>query len=141
MAKSGPIIIIEDDYDDQEIIGDTLKELEISNNILFFTNASEGFNYLKTTKEQPFLIICDINLPGINGLEFKNQIDNDRHLRQKSIPFVFLTTTANRDAVNKAFTEMTVQGFFEKTSSLSELKKMLNAIIQYWQISKNPNTG
>ncbi|WP_018614056.1 response regulator [Segetibacter koreensis] len=141
MARSGPIIIIEDDYDDQEIIHDILKELEVPNNIIFFTNGSDGLKYLKTTNEQPFLIICDVNLPGINGLEFKKQIDNDSYLRQKSIPFVFLTTSASRDAVNKAFTEMIVQGFFEKSSSLSELKQMLKTIIEYWKISKNPNTA
>ncbi len=141
MAKAGPIVIIEDDYDDQEFIHDTLKELQIPNTIIFFSNTTDAFMYLKSTHDSPFLIICDINLPGTNGLEFKQQLDADDYMRERSIPFVFLTTSASKPAVKEAFTQMTVQGFFEKTTSLTFMKNMLRAIIEYWTLSKHPNSG
>lgn len=59
----------------------------------------------------PLIILCDINLPGQTGLQFKKQIDNDDELRQQSIPFVFISTNASREPVTEAYTKMTVQVF------------------------------
>jgi two-component SAPR family response regulator len=73
MAKKGPIIIIEDDAEDEEIFKDILKELSISNKIIWFTDAHAAFDYLKTTSEQPFIIFSDVNLPKQNGVEFKRR--------------------------------------------------------------------
>ncbi len=73
MAISGPIIIVEDDIDDQEIFADVIKELGISNELIFFPRCPEALQFLQTSTKQPFIIICDINLPGLNGLEFKNK--------------------------------------------------------------------
>ncbi len=140
MAKTGPIIIVEDDADDQEIMGTLMREMNVLNKLLFFSKCDDAFRYLKTTNEQPFIIICDVNLPVVGGLDFKKRIDNDPELRRKSIPFIFLTTTIERKAVNKAYTEMTVQGFFKKSSSINEIKHLLGLIIEYWKNCKHPNT-
>src|SRR3954447_12198428 len=140
MAKSGPIVIVEDDIDDVEIITDVFKELDTPNKLTFFSNGPDAFHYLKTTTEQPFIILCDINLPMVNGLNFKKQIDSDPQLRQKSIPFIFLSTSAGKRAVTEAYTEMTVQGFFKKDSSIDEIKKALTLIIDYWKLCKHPNS-
>ncbi len=139
MAKSGPIIIVEDDIDDQEIITDLLRELKVPNKIIFFIKSPDAFEYLKTTEQQPFIILCDINLPGVNGLDFKKQIDDDQELRQKSIPFIFFSTSDDTRVVTEAFTKMTVQGYFKKSSSIPELKKTLGLIIDYWKLSKHPH--
>jgi CheY-like chemotaxis protein len=85
----GPIIIVEDDRDDRFIIAEVLKELNIPNKTLWFSKCMEAFDYLKSNDDQPFIIICDINLPEVNGIEFKRQVDSDPELRRKSIPFVF----------------------------------------------------
>src|SRR5688500_18498841 len=65
-SKSGPLIIIEDDLDDQEIIKEILKSLDISNTLLFFSDGTEALTYMQTMTEQPFLILCDVNLPKMN---------------------------------------------------------------------------
>ena len=140
MAKSGPIIIIEDDVDDESIMEDILKDLKISNKLVWFTKAEEAFRFLKTTSEQPFIIFCDVNLPRLNGVEFKRQIDNDKELRKKSIPFIFYSTSVDQQTVNEAYTQMTVQGFFKKSESYEESKKHIKVIIDYWQACKHPNT-
>ncbi len=137
-SKPGPLMIIEDDLDDQEIIKEILQSLEISNQILFFNDGTEALSYLQTTTDQPFLIICDVNLPKMNGLEFRIEINNDERLRKKSIPFIFFSTNAGRDTVQKAY-DLTVQGFFTKSSTLQELENTLAMIITYWTHCKHPN--
>lgn len=137
-SKSGPLIIIEDDLDDQEIIKEILQSMGISNTLLLFSDGTEALTYLQTTTEQPFLIICDVNLPKMNGLEFRIEINNDERLRKKSIPFVFFSTNASRDTVVRAY-DLTVQGFFTKSATLRELQDTLAMIINYWSYCKHPN--
>lgn len=137
-SKNGPLVIIEDDLDDQEIIKEIFESLALTNALLLFIDGFEALTYLQTTTEQPFLILCDINLPKINGLELREQINKDERLRKKSIPFIFFSTNASRDAVEKAY-EMTVQGFFVKDHSLKELRDRLSMIIRYWSYCKHPN--
>ena len=134
------IVIIEDDIDDEEIFESIIREIGIENEIKWFTESDSAFEFLKTTKEKIFLIFSDINLPGMNGIEFKRKIDSDPELRRKSIPFVFLSTQATQRDVNEAYTELTVQGFFKKGSSYSEIRDMLKNIFEYWRTSKHPNS-
>lgn len=141
MANAGPILIIEDDTDDQEMIERAIREAGTTNNIVFLDNGADALEYLKTTPVQPFLIFCDINMPKLNGIELKMKIDQNPDLRKKSIPFVFFTTTANRMSVNLAYTRMTIQGFFEKSSNHVELVTTLKIILDYWSKCRHPNVG
>ena len=138
--KSGPIILIEDDADDKDVFQDILKDLELSNPVIWFQNCDDAFSYLKTSSEQPFIIFCDVNLPGLSGIECKRQMDDDKALRKKSIPFVFHSTSINQKTVDEAYTKMTVQGFFQKKSTYSELKETIKLIVAYWEECKHPNT-
>jgi CheY-like chemotaxis protein len=140
MAKSGPILIVEDDPDDQEIYKQIIKDIGVQNKIIFFSLASDGLKYLKETTEQPFVILCDINLPVINGIQFKQRIDSDPYLRRKSIPFIFFSTSAEKSQVHKGYTELTVQGFFKKEYSVEEMSKSLSVIFAYWELCKHPNS-
>jgi response regulator RpfG family c-di-GMP phosphodiesterase len=139
--KEGPIILVEDDLDDQEIFRDIVKELKVPNELIIFDNCPKAFRYLKDTPDQPFIIFCDVNLPGQNGIEFKKQIDEDKELRRKSIPFVFYSTSINQETVNEAYTKMTVQGFFQKKENYQEIKSNINLILDYWKTCKHPNTA
>ena len=137
--KSGPIIVIDNDIDDQEVFKDILESLEVSNKVISLDDCNDAFAYLKSTTEQPFIIFCDVNLPGLSGTEFKRQIDKDPQLRKKSIPFIFYSTSVNQKTVNEAYTQMTVQGFFQKKNSIGEIKNAIQLIINYWQECKHPN--
>lgn len=138
--KTGPIVILEDDVDDHELFKDVLKELKITNEVLWFTSSSEVIEFLKNTEDQPFIIFSDINLPGLSGIELKRVIDADENMRKKSIPFIFYSTAANQEEVNKAYTQMTVQGFFQKPSRYADIKTNIKIIFEYWMICKHPNT-
>lgn len=140
MASSGPIILVEDDPDDETLLSDIFEELNITNRRVWFRNSKPAFNYLKTMPEQPFLILSDVNLAGDSGIEFKRRIDNDPQLRAKSIPFVFYSTSVDQRAVNEAYTKMTVQGFFKKGNNYEKMKKDIKLIFDYWQNCKHPNS-
>ena len=138
MPKDGPIIIIEDDMDDRFTLEEALKKANVNNELVFFDNGPDAFIYLRSTQEQPFIILCDVNLPRQNGIEFKRELDNDPALRELAIPFIFYTTFVSQYAVNEAYKNMTVQGFFQKNNTHKELKDVIRIIIDYWRICRQP---
>jgi response regulator RpfG family c-di-GMP phosphodiesterase len=140
MSRSGPILLIEDDSDDKMIFEMIIRELEIPNQMIWFDNTMDAFKFLCTTSESPFLIFCDINLPGQNGLDFKKQVDDVPELRKKSIPFMFFSTTASQEDINEAYTQMTVQGFFKKGYDYEGMKNLIKTIFEYWTVCRHPNT-
>ena len=132
-----PIIIIEDDPDDRDIIKALCAEIGICNNLLFFENAPDALAYLRDTSVKPFILLCDINMPGMDGLEMREEINKDEQLRKKSIPFIFFSTAASDSQVARAY-DMTVQGFFLKENTFQETKETLEIIVKYWQRCKHP---
>lgn len=138
--KNGPIILVEDDPDDQEFITDALATLGVKNEIIIFENGQKAYAYLKSTEDQPFLILSDLNLPVMNGLQLKAEIHTNDYLRNKSIPFIFLSTSADKRAVTEAF-ELCVQGFFVKENTYEGIQQQLKQIIDYWKNCRHPNSA
>ena len=134
----GPIIFLEDDADEQEILKEVVQRI-IPNDVRFFTDGESLLHYLRTTAEQPFLIISDVNVPVLNGLEVKRIINADDFLRHKSIPFVFLSTSAERKAVEDAY-DMNSQGFFLKQNTMTGIEAHLRLILDYWTHCKHTNS-
>ncbi len=132
MNKNGPIIIIEDDPDDQELFEDIFKELEYTNPVLYFFDGEKALAYLSTSKDQPFLILSDINLPKLNGFKLREKIHNNEQLRLKCIPYLFFTTSIDQRSVIEAYSQ-SIQGFFTKPSSYKELSRIIKNIIGYWK--------
>lgn len=139
MSKTGPIILIEDDEDDKHIFETIVKDLGYKNLILWHKNAGEAFEYLCATTDSPFVIFSDVNLPGLNGLDFKAKIDDVPELRKKSIPYIFYSTSANQHDVNRAYTQMTIQGFFKKEGDYEVMKNNIKVILEYWTVCRHPN--
>ena len=139
MAKSGPIIVVEDDIDDLDILKEALRENDCKHELVCFSTGPDAFHFLKNTSQQPFLILCDVNLPRQNGIEFKTQIDSDKDLRDKSIPFIFYSTHVSQYAVNEAYKNLTVQGFFQKNDTYEEFRNVIKTMIDYWTLCKHPN--
>ena len=138
MSKKGSIIIVEDDPDDQLILREVLEELQVENQLVFFENCDSAYGYLMSASEKPFLIICDINLPKMNGVELKQKIDSTDLLRKKAIPFVFLTTSDEQATIDDAYRITNLQGYFKKGSSMNEIKKRVKCILDYWQEALHP---
>jgi CheY-like chemotaxis protein len=132
MNKSGPIIIIEDDIDDQEILIEIFQRLEYKNEVIYFNDGNKALEYLEKTDIQPFLILSDINMPKINGFELRNLIFTNERLQTKCIPYLFFTTASNKISVLEAY-KLSVQGFFVKPSSVKQLEITIKKIVEYWQ--------
>lgn len=138
MNKEGPIIIIEDDLDDQEILTEVFKELNYNNEILFFGDGEVALEFLTNTKVEPFIIFSDINMPKLNGVELREKVHNNEDLRLKSIPYLFFTTTAQQEHVVDAYSK-SIQGFFVKPDRYQELKRTIKIIVEYWVECISPN--
>jgi CheY-like chemotaxis protein len=138
MNKTGPIVIIEDDLDDQEILNEVFKALDCKNEIIFFSDGEKALDYLTGTTIEPFIIFSDVNMPKLNGIELREKVHENEDLRIKSIPYLFFTTSAEQQHVIDAYSK-SIQGFFVKPNSMRELREMIKSIMDYWQRCVSPN--
>lgn len=138
MNKTGPIIVIEDDPDDQAILAEIFLNLAYPNKVIYFFDGNEALDFLNLTETQPFLILSDINMPKINGFELRNKVFMNEQLQQKCIPYLFFTTGANKKSVMEAYA-MSVQGFFLKPANMQQFENTIKKIVEYWQECIAPN--
>ena len=138
MNKTGPIVIIEDDLDDQYILTEIFKELNYKNELVFFGDSLQALQYLTDTDIEPFLVLSDINMPKLNGMELREKIHNNEDLRLKSIPYLFFSTSAEQKNVIDAYSR-SIQGFFVKPTNYDKLKSVIIKIVEYWQECESPN--
>lgn len=136
--KSGPVIIIEDDADDQEFLTEIFQKLNYQNKILFFFDGQEALDYISDTDDPPFLILSDINMPKLDGFALRDKLKTDERLSNKCIPYLFFSTAANQQSVIEAYSQ-SVQGFFVKQNTMAELEKTIGAIMEYWRRCAAPN--
>ncbi len=137
MNKQGPIVIIEDDVDDREILSEIFNSISLENEVKFFGTGHDALSFLENTDEHAFLIFSDFNMPLMSGVEVKEAIMNSTQDRIKAIPFVFFTTAAPKKAVLQAY-QHCAQGFFLKPNSYSALKELVFNIITYWKTCEAP---
>jgi CheY-like chemotaxis protein len=138
MNRRGPIIVIEDDLDDQEVLQDAFQELGYKNEIIFFQDGYEALTFLTETDVEPFIVFSDINMPKLNGIELREKIHQNEQLRLKSIPFLFFSTSAEQTHVVDAYSK-SAQGFFIKPTSFEAIKDILGTILEYWLKCVSPN--
>ena len=137
MIFNEPIIIIEDDSDDIDIIVDCLQEMGVKNKVEIFRNADTAYTFLCRKEINPFIILSDINLPGINGFQLRDKIHEDEELRRKCIPYIFITTTGDSKYIFEAYSK-NAQGFFIKPNNHLAWKKLLSITFDYWDGSQKP---
>lgn len=133
-----PIIFLDDDTDDHFIFSEICKKINVRNPLKFFRNGEDLLQYLRVTDDRPFIIFSDINMPQMSGLVLRRHINEDDHLREKSIPFVFFSTAASPEQIKEAY-HLTVQGFFLKEATFDDLEQTLGMVLSYWKKCKHPN--
>lgn len=138
MNKKGPIVVIEDDLDDQMMLTEVFKILKTENKIRFFNDGEEALIYLRQPHVYPFLILSDVNMPKLSGFELKQMVHTNEALSVKCIPYLFFTTAVNEKAVYDAYT-MSAQGFFVKPNSFDELVATLGVMTEYWKRCYSPS--
>lgn len=134
----GKIILVDDQTYEKDLLNNALEEKGWGIKVEYFDNVRDALTHLQENVDEIFLIISDINMPGMNGMEFKKAIDSDEYLRQKSIPFIFASSHPVREDVLEAY-EYRVQGFFKKPDSFEGQSAMLETIVKYWKACIHPN--
>ena len=114
MAKNGPILIVEDDQADRDLLETAFREAHVSNSIIFFGNGAALIKHLKASLQVPFIILCDVNLPREDAVHFRLEMEHDEMLNSMKTPFIFYTSYQSEYAVIEVYKNLTVQGFFQK---------------------------
>ena len=136
----GPIIVIEDDPDDREILKEIFDKINGPNIVCYFDDGEEALKYLNRTDVIPFLILSDINMPVLDGFALRDQVKIDAKLQIKCIPYLFFTTASNQQLIIDAYSK-SVQGFFIKPNSIALTEKTIRVILEYWTLCASPNNS
>lgn len=134
----GKVILIDDNRIEEELLLECITKGRWKAEVEYFDNAENALKYLKETDDFIFLIICDMNMPKVTGLDLKKQIDADKKLKMRSIPFIFATTAAIESEIAVAY-EYGTQGYFEKPFDMKKICDMIDVIFNYWQLSLHPD--
>lgn len=135
--NTGSVWVIDSDNDDQEMVRQVWEELQLTNDLKFFENADEAMSFLASIQIAPFIIICELHLPKINGFELREKMLATDSLKFKSVPFIFWTAQASEEYVTRAY-DLSVHGFFIKEPNFQDLKVTFLNIINYWLRCKMP---
>jgi CheY-like chemotaxis protein len=139
MRNTKSILLVEDDNVDVMTVKRSLKDLKIDNQLVCATNGEEALEYLQNNdNNKPYIILLDLNMPKMNGIEFLQIIKADENL--KKIPVVILTTSSQYQDINRCF-RLSVAGYIVKSVDYSEFTSAINILNQYWTLSKLPTNG
>jgi len=137
------IILIEDDPNDAELIIRVLKKHNLANKIVHLKDGAEALDYLlmqgvwakKTVTPAPRVILLDLKLPKVNGIEVLQKIKNDE--RTRNIPVVVLTSSREERDVKDAYS-YGVNSYVTKPISFDVFSKVVAELGMYWLMLNKP---
>ena len=139
MRSSKPILLVEDDDVDVMTVKRALKDLNIKNRLVNTANGEEALEYLKNNgNKKPCIILLDLNMPKMNGIEFLQIVKADDSL--KEIPVIVLTTSSQQQDIAESF-KLSIAGYIVKSVDYAEYTEAINTINLYWTLSKLPSNG
>lgn len=138
--KNDSIWIVDDDSDDQDLIGEILNDLHVQNEVVFFNTAKECMSALEDENSAPFIIICDVNIPGNDGFALREAFLKSKNKKFHSVPFIFWSSYASDQQIERAY-RLRAHGFFIKPPEFKQWKESFAAIINYWSKSEMPPKG
>jgi len=137
MRNSKPILLIEDDSVDVMTVKRALKDLNITNTLVHSVNGEEALEYLRNdSNNEPGIILLDLNMPKMNGIEFLEVVKADKTL--KKIPVVVLTTSKNERDILETF-ELSAAGYIVKPADYKKFVETISVINRYWALSEIPD--
>jgi len=145
MDMLGRILMVEDDQRDVELTLTALGEYNLTNEVVVTRDGKEALDYLYSrgnftgrTSENPAVVLLDLKLPKIDGLEVLQQIKSDEKL--KMIPVVVLTSSREeRDMV--ASYKLGVNAYVVKPVDFHEFVNAIKELGVFWAIIKEPPPG
>lgn len=143
MKKEVLILLVEDNEGDIVLTIEALKAAKVANGIEVVRDGEAALKYLRKEgiykyKELPDIILLDINLPRLNGLEVLAEIKNDENL--KSLPVVMLTTSDSEVDILKSY-QSYANCFITKPVDYEKFMNVVHMIKDFWiDIVKLPKT-
>ena len=129
MLESRPILLVDDDTVDAMAVRRALRELQVDNELRHVLNGEEALAYLRREgNETPCLILLDLNMPRMNGLEFLEALRADEALNE--IPVVVVTTSPDRQDVARS-AELGAASYILKCADYAEFRESMKAVQVY----------
>jgi CheY-like chemotaxis protein len=145
MTEFGRILVVEDDPRDVELTLTALDEYKLANEVVVVQDGKEALDYLycreqfaSRPEESPAVILLDLKLPKVNGLEVLQQIRSDDRL--KMIPVVVLTSShEERDML--ASYQLGVNAYVVKPVDFHEFVNAVKELGMFWAVINQPPPG
>jgi len=136
MKESRPILLVENDHVQAKAVERAFGALEIRSPCVHFTDGDDALVHLRHQNgEKPWLILLNLDLPGMTGAEFLETVKSDEAL--KTIPVVLLTASSHQNDITRSF-ELGAAGYMIKTSEYEGLLETIKTIAQYWNLCERP---
>ncbi len=137
MRNGRAILLVEDDTIDAMTVKRAFKELKVTNPLAHSLNGEEALEYLRQKgNEPPCVILLDLNMPKMNGVEFLKIVKGDLSL--KKIPVVVLTTSNEERDIVESF-KLGVAGYIIKPVDYRKFVEAIRTIDLYWTLSELPD--
>jgi len=137
MRNSKPILLVEDDKVDAMTVKRALKEINITNRLDIVNDGEEALAFLRDPKNNnPGIILLDLNMPRMNGIEFLRITKKDETL--KKIPVVVITTSKEDQDKIDSF-NLGVAGYMIKLVDYQKFVEVIKVIDLYWTLSELPD--
>ena len=137
MRSSKPILLVEDDQVDAMTVKRALKDIKVTNRLNIVHDGEKALTFLKNSEnEKPGIILLDLNMPRMNGIEFLKIAKKDESL--KKIPVVVLTTSKEDQDKVDSF-NFGVAGYMIKPVDYRKFVEVVKTIDMYWTLSELPD--
>jgi CheY-like chemotaxis protein len=137
MRDFDPILLVEDDLLDIVTLKRGLKDIHANNPLHVRSNGEDALEFLRDPSSPiPALILLDLNMPRMNGLEFLKILKSDSDWCK--IPVVILTTSQEEQDRLTSF-ELSAAGYIVKPLEYPDFVKKLHVLYQYWRLSEIPD--
>ncbi|GGD11753.1 response regulator [Hyunsoonleella pacifica] len=127
------ILLIEDDMIEVMKLHRTISKLKLPHNIVEANNGEDALKILQKKDELPHIILLDLNMPKLNGIEFLNILKNDDVL--KYIPTIILTTSNNQKDLLECY-KIGIAGYIIKPLKYEDYISKIEKLMAYWSINE-----
>lgn len=124
------ILVVDDDEDDRLFVQEAFEEdKSLCGQVAFATDGLKALEWLTAAPELPALVLLDMNMPRLNGLELLKKLRESP--RWRSLPVVMFTTSGEEVAIERAY-ELGANSYVTKPDSYDDFGSLLKAVCHYW---------
>ena len=133
MKNNLKVLLIEDDMIEIMKLNRVVTSLDLKYTIIEAHNGEEALNILEKKGELPDIILLDLNMPKINGMEFLSILKKDEALRY--IPAIVLTTSNNQKDLLECY-KLGIAGYVLKPLKYEDYVMKIKSLLAYWSINE-----